>query len=162
MEDTWTPEGAIPEDIREYIQSVGENGSSFDRLHIFLQIIYRLKATKRTGWLNYGVQDAESISDHMYRMGIITMLTSDSSLNRDRCTKLALVHDMAEALVGDITPADPIPKGKIEIGVYKVLNPTDSRGQTQAGAGYYKVPSRFAQALQRTGCKRDIRVMERV
>lgn len=110
MEDTWTPEAAIPDDLRTYIETVGDNPSPFARLHIFLQIIYRLKATKRTGWLNYGVQDAESISDHMYRMGIITMLTGETSLNRDRCTKLALVHDMAESLVGDITPADPIPK----------------------------------------------------
>ena len=27
-----------------------------------------------------------------------------------RCTKMALIHDMAEALVGDITPVDNVPK----------------------------------------------------
>lgn len=31
-------------------------------------------------------------------------------LDIHHCTKMALVHDMAEALVGDITPVDGIPK----------------------------------------------------
>jgi putative hydrolase of HD superfamily len=55
----------------------------------------------------------ESIADHMYRMGIITMLCPpETGIDRDRCVKLALIHDMAEALVGDITPPDNVPKGR--------------------------------------------------
>jgi len=47
----------------------------------------------------------------MYRMGIITMLCPpELGINRDRCVKIALIHDMAEALVGDITPIDNIAK----------------------------------------------------
>ena len=51
----------------------------------------------------------------MYRMSIITMLAPQSltsRLNIPHCTKMALVHDMAEALVGDITPVDPVTKGE--------------------------------------------------
>jgi putative hydrolase of HD superfamily len=33
-----------------------------------------------------------------------------SKLNIPHCSKMALVHDMAEALVGDITPVDGVPK----------------------------------------------------
>jgi putative hydrolase of HD superfamily len=33
-----------------------------------------------------------------------------SKINVPHCTKMALVHDMAEALVGDITPMDEVPK----------------------------------------------------
>lgn len=33
-----------------------------------------------------------------------------SKINIPHCTKMALVHDMAEALVGDITPVDGVPK----------------------------------------------------
>ena len=33
-----------------------------------------------------------------------------SRLNIPHCTKMALVHDMAESLVGDITPNDNVPK----------------------------------------------------
>lgn len=47
----------------------------------------------------------------MYRMSIITMLCPpEMGINRDRAVKLALIHDMAEALVGDITPPDNIEK----------------------------------------------------
>ena len=48
----------------------------------------------------------------MYRMAIITMLAPEplaSTLNIPHCTKMALVHDMAESLVGDITPMDNVP-----------------------------------------------------
>jgi putative hydrolase of HD superfamily len=55
----------------------------------------------------------ESISDHMYRMFLITMFappTLASRIDIHRCTKMALIHDMAEALVGDITPVDGVAK----------------------------------------------------
>ncbi|KAL9601428.1 MAG: hypothetical protein Q9219_002494 [cf. Caloplaca sp. 3 TL-2023] len=49
----------------------------------------------------------------MYRMSILTLLAPQplrARLDIPRCTLLALVHDMAESLVGDITPADKVPK----------------------------------------------------
>lgn len=75
----------------------------------FFHLLERLKTTKREGWRRFGLDRGESISDHMYRMAIITMLAPpslSSRLNVPHCTKMALVHDMAESLVGDITPVD--------------------------------------------------------
>ena len=47
----------------------------------------------------------------MYRMSVITMLCPpEHKVDKDRCIKLAIVHDMAEALAGDITPPDNIEK----------------------------------------------------
>jgi putative hydrolase of HD superfamily len=49
----------------------------------------------------------------MYRMSLITMFAPPSlsaRLNIPHCMKMALIHDMAEALVGDITPVDNVPK----------------------------------------------------
>lgn len=41
----------------------------------------------------------------MYRMSILTfLLDGTEGLNQIRCMELALVHDLAESLVGDITP----------------------------------------------------------
>ncbi|KAJ2354368.1 hypothetical protein IWW50_002869 [Coemansia erecta] len=76
----------------------------------FLSIVERLKRTKRTGWINNGIRNPESIADHMYRMGIMAMLIDDPTLDRTRCIKMAIVHDLAEALVGDITPFDGVSK----------------------------------------------------
>ncbi|KAJ1732298.1 hypothetical protein LPJ61_002110 [Coemansia biformis] len=76
----------------------------------FLSIVERLKRTKRTGWVNSGIAGPESVADHMFRMGIMAMLIDDESLDRTRCIKMCIVHDLAEALVGDITPFDGITK----------------------------------------------------
>ncbi|GFG36350.1 hypothetical protein Cfor_08610, partial [Coptotermes formosanus] len=60
---------------------------------------------KRTGWVLRHVKSPESVAGHMYRMGIVTFLLDDKdSLDKTRCLKLALVHDLAECIVGDITP----------------------------------------------------------
>ncbi|XP_039115551.1 5'-deoxynucleotidase HDDC2-like isoform X2 [Dioscorea cayenensis subsp. rotundata] len=47
----------------------------------------------------------------MYRMGIMALIAPDiPGINRDRCVKMAIVHDIAEAIVGDITPFDGVSK----------------------------------------------------
>ncbi|XP_021756844.1 HD domain-containing protein 2-like [Chenopodium quinoa] len=77
----------------------------------FLTLCHRLKTTKRAGWVKREVQNPESISDHMYRMGLMALISADiPGVNRDKCVKMAIVHDMAEAIVGDITPCDGISK----------------------------------------------------
>ena len=79
----------------------------------FFHFVERLKVEKREGWRRFGISKGESIADHMYRMSLITMLAPpsiSSKLDIPRCTKMALVHDMAEGLVGDLTPVDGVPK----------------------------------------------------
>ncbi|KAJ4870381.1 Metal-dependent phosphohydrolase [Raphanus sativus] len=78
----------------------------------FLTLCHRLKTTKRKGWINQGINGAESIADHMYRMSLMALIASDltTGVDRERCIKMAIVHDIAEAIVGDITPSDGVPK----------------------------------------------------
>ncbi|KAL4863726.1 hypothetical protein BDV12DRAFT_177132 [Aspergillus spectabilis] len=81
----------------------------------FFHLLERLKTTKREGWRRFDINHGESISDHMYRMSVMTMLAPPplaSRLNLPHCIKMALIHDMAESLVGDITPVDPIKKSE--------------------------------------------------
>ncbi|PIA63428.1 hypothetical protein AQUCO_00201042v1 [Aquilegia coerulea] len=79
----------------------------------FLTLCNRLKTTKRKGWINHGIKGPESIADHMYRMSLMALIASDlPGVNRERCIKIAIVHDIAEAIVGDITPSDGIPKAE--------------------------------------------------
>lgn len=51
----------------------------------------------------------------MYRMSILTMMAPSSissKLDILKCCRMALIHDMAESLVGDITPVDNVTKSE--------------------------------------------------
>ncbi|KAJ1333281.1 5'-deoxynucleotidase [Microdochium nivale] len=79
----------------------------------FFHILERLKTTKREGWRRFGIDRGESIADHMYRMSLMTFMCPPAlapRLDLNKCMKMCLIHDMAEALVGDITPVDGVPK----------------------------------------------------
>ncbi|KAJ1643352.1 HD domain-containing protein 2 [Coemansia erecta] len=76
----------------------------------FLTLVTKLKRTQRTGWVNNQITEPESVSDHMYRMSLMAMLLDDPTLDKTKCIKLAIVHDLAECLVGDITPFDGVSK----------------------------------------------------
>nr|POE87800.1 hd domain-containing protein c4g3.17 [Quercus suber] len=75
----------------------------------FFHTLELLKTTKREGWRRFDIMNGESISDHMYRMALISF-HCPAHLDRARCINMALIHDMAESLVGDITPVDNVPK----------------------------------------------------
>lgn len=97
------------------LQEIGVGSKKFyraERMSVleFLMVCQKLKTTKRTGWVKRGIQNAESIGDHMHRMSIIALLISDETVDKDKLVKMAVVHDLAEAVVGDITPHCNIPK----------------------------------------------------
>ncbi|NOG35798.1 MAG: HD domain-containing protein [Chloroflexi bacterium] len=69
----------------------------------------QLKRTARTGWVQRGVPDAESVAAHSFGV-VFTALTLaqvvDEPLDLGRLLALAALHDLPEALTTDIpTPA---------------------------------------------------------
>ena len=72
----------------------------------FIRHVGDLKRQKRTGWTRYSqIDKVESVSEHSHRCATLTLLfQKDSSLNVLRATQIALVHDLAESIIGDITP----------------------------------------------------------
>jgi putative hydrolases of HD superfamily len=77
----------------------------------FLHTCSRLKGTKRTGWLLRGLTDVESVADHSWRMSLMVLLLGSSAgIDAPRAMSIALVHDLAEALVGDIAPGQGVDK----------------------------------------------------
>ena len=78
----------------------------------FLQFAGHLKLVKRSGWLRFAkIKSVESVCDHSYRMGLISCLCiQDFNVDVNKCLKMSLVHDLAESVVGDITPYDGVSK----------------------------------------------------
>ncbi len=72
-----------------------------------------LKKVVRTGWVKKGVKDPESVADHTWRVSVLAMLLAPQlGVNQLKLVKMALVHDLGEALIGDIVWE----KGKKVIG----------------------------------------------
>jgi hypothetical protein len=46
----------------------------------------------------------------MYRMSMLAFAIRDTRIDRDRLMKICMVHDLAESIVGDITPYDGVSK----------------------------------------------------
>ncbi|XP_052865974.1 5'-deoxynucleotidase HDDC2 isoform X1 [Anopheles cruzii] len=77
----------------------------------FMEVIGSLKHLKRTGWVLRKVQDCETVSSHMYRMAMMSFFLEDChGLDRTRVMEMSLVHDLAEGIVGDITPYCGVPR----------------------------------------------------
>jgi len=67
----------------------------------------RLKEIKRSGWVNRGVKNPESIADHTFRMALMAwVMGRGKGLDMLRLLKMALVHDLCEVYAGDATPHD--------------------------------------------------------
>lgn len=93
---------------------------------MFLVLSHSSQDVNRTGWVRYKVNDPEKIASHMFGVAILGMLVRDPDVDRDRSAlfefnrpaplrssffrvvKMGLVHDVAECIVGDITPHDPV------------------------------------------------------
>jgi putative hydrolase of HD superfamily len=81
-----------------------------------LKRLLALKSTKRTGWLRAGVdpQRCESVADHAFYVVLFAALFADESLDRATVLDMAIVHDLAEIVVGDLMPSDCPRAEKIE------------------------------------------------
>lgn len=66
----------------------------------------RLKTEPRLGWfVKLGLERPESVADHSYRTALMAMVYADARrLDTGRAVKMALLHDLAEAIVGDSIP----------------------------------------------------------
>uniref|UniRef100_F1LCH7 5'-deoxynucleotidase HDDC2 n=1 Tax=Ascaris suum TaxID=6253 RepID=F1LCH7_ASCSU len=69
-----------------------------------LEVLDSLKHLKRTGWVRRNVPEPETVASHMYRMAMLAMTLQDDDIDHMKCVQMALVHDLGEAIAGDITP----------------------------------------------------------
>ncbi|MBQ7529572.1 HD domain-containing protein [bacterium] len=72
----------------------------------FLTDIQELKSLPRSGWLRVGLENPESVAAHSWGVATICLLLCPQGLDREKVLEIALLHDLAEVIVGDITPQD--------------------------------------------------------
>jgi len=69
--------------------------------------VLRLKGLRRTGWLKRGVRDPESVAAHCYAVAVLSMILADlMDLDAAEAMRIALIHDLPEAFIGDLTPRE--------------------------------------------------------
>ena len=89
----------------------------------FLEEAGGLKRVERAGWRRRGIEGPESVAEHTYRVAILAMLLSDrAGADTLKAVRMALLHDLPEARVGDLQPGTPGKKGAEEKAMRSVLS----------------------------------------
>ena len=69
----------------------------------FFHVVGKLKQEKRRGWVDRGVKNPESVADHSFMLALMALVFCErKKLDSGKAVKLALVHDLPEAVVGDV------------------------------------------------------------
>jgi putative hydrolase of HD superfamily len=67
------------------------------------EMLGKLKKLKRTGWINHSIPLPESVADHSYGVGLLALLLGKYfNVDTDKAVRMALLHDLGEAVIGDI------------------------------------------------------------
>lgn len=136
-------------------------------IDVFFKIL-RLKSLFRQGWLKRGISKdkCETVADHTFGTAMISWLLAHEylpQLNEEKVLKLALIHEMGEILVGDITPVDGViesDKYNLELNavkeIFREMNDADYwielwkefEAEVSAESRFVKIMDRVEMGLQ--------------
>ena len=91
----------------------------------FLLFVEKLKEQKRKGWLiKTNQKETESIADHSYATAMIGMIVGDYlRLDTNKIIRMALLHDLCEAIIGDQIPNEnPHKENQENNAILKILS----------------------------------------
>lgn len=83
-----------------------------------------LKALPRAGWVRVGVPAPESVAAHSWGVAWLALALCPPGLDRGRALAIAILHDLAEVRVGDLTPHDPVApaeKARRELAAFQAI-----------------------------------------
>lgn len=90
----------------------------------FLNVIEPLKCNTRHSWTSSGRQ--ESVAEHSWRLAVMAMLCADEypQLDIDKVIKMCLIHDLGEAITGDIPAFEKTEQdeGEEDLAVRRILS----------------------------------------
>lgn len=106
----------------------------------FFTTVLELKTVQRQGWKNnLGINRPESVADHCFSMTAIAMVLADrDGLDTQKVIRMSLLHDLAEAITGDLTPNDATKSEKRKMenaAMKKILRHLNKSLETQ----YWKI-----------------------
>ena len=81
---------------------------SVEELRRRLREILGLKALARAGWIRVGITEPESVAAHSWGVAWLVLTLAPPGLDRGRALAIAILHDLGEVRIGDITPFDGI------------------------------------------------------
>ena len=127
-----------------------------DTVAVLLEAV-ALKALDRTGWVRRGVTRPESVAAHSWGVAWLVLVLLPDDLDRERALTYAVLHDLAEVRVGDLTPHDGVSatdKAAREHTAFSALCEPLSRGRTlraqwEAYEGQADPEARFVRQLDR-------------
>ena len=93
---------SVEEDLKEYVES-----SRQDAAFTVFSNLSKMKETKRSQWLEYGIDDPESVAEHTFNAWILAMIYlplehAEQNYNKQEILDMLLIHDMAESMLGDL------------------------------------------------------------
>jgi putative hydrolases of HD superfamily len=107
-----------------------------DPLRATLVEALALKELPRAGWLRVGVKDPESVAAHSWGVAWLVLALCPEGVDRGRALTMAVLHDLAEVRVGDLTPhdgVDPAEKSRREAeAMTRLLEPLPGGDQLMA------------------------------
>lgn len=82
----------------------------------FLRAAESLKTITRSGWTTAG--EPESVAEHSWRLCLMAMVFSPSfpDVNFEKLVKICIIHDLGEAVGGDIPAPEQVKRGGTKSG----------------------------------------------
>lgn len=126
-----------------------------DPLDALLEAV-QLKSLTRAGWLRVGVARPESVAAHSWGVAWLVLTLLPTELDAKKALSYAVVHDVAEVRVGDLTPHDGVPpeeKARREreamVGIARGLDDDKLLALWEAYEAQADEESRFVRQLDR-------------
>jgi len=83
---------------------------------MFWQYASALKQEPRKGWQQRVEGRIESVADHSYAVALLALYEGERrGQDLGKILKLALIHDLEEAIIGDLTPRDKAHRGASKV-----------------------------------------------
>lgn len=77
--------------------------------------VLALKHLDRAGWGRVGIEQPESVAAHTWGVCWLVLLLCPDEMDRNTALEMAVLHDLAETRVGDITPHDGVSRAEKQL-----------------------------------------------